>query len=164
MGDVPPDLGNSLLVIMSNTPGSLAMVKIAARQLPDPTHVEITLAHYLEPVLWQDHVAAQALEKLFRQEELLLDGEQASQSDVYFQQSRSLLRDIGIPISRIHVEAVWNQRDIASVRLAKLADGTYSTLIIARHHYDLLHRLLDATLADVLRRNGSRAMLWVIDS
>ncbi len=165
MGDSPPDLGSNLLIVMSNTPGSLAMVMATVRQLTDPRRADISLAHYLEPVLWADQPAerVQMLERLFRQEgELLVETKLLA--DNYFEQSRSVLRASGVSDEHIHVETTWNNQDVAANRVALLANGVYSAVVIARHHNDILCHLLETTLSDLLGQYQSKITLWVVDS
>lgn len=165
MGDSPPDLGSNLLIVISNTPGSLAMVTAVVRRLSDPGRADISLAHYLEPVLWADRPAdrVQTLERLFRQEgELLVEPELAA--DNYFEQSRSVLRASGVSDEHIHVETTWNNQVVAANRVALLAKSVYSTIVIARHHNDILCRLLGTTLSDLLGQYHSKTILWVLDS
>jgi len=159
----PPPLGNSLLIVMSNTPGSLVIVRTVAQHLTDPLQTEITLAHYLEPVLWENGstTIVQRLESLFQHEEGLLAS--TASTDHYFRQGHVIFRQAGIPPAHIHLEPTWNRPEVAAARVARLAAGLYSAVIIAQHHYDVIYRLLNVTLTEIVARHGSRAAVWIID-
>jgi hypothetical protein len=159
------ELGNSLLVLMSDAPASLALVTIILHELADPTQVDMTLAYYLEPLLWQrsDPGISEALQHLFEQEDALLDNTQPASPPTYFSQARTLIIRQGLSPDRVHVEAHWRQPDLLSYRKTQLTNGTYSAVIIVRHHYDMLFGLLGVTLRQVLIPFGHQVHVHILD-
>jgi hypothetical protein len=164
MTTIPPGLGNSLLILMSDTPASLAMIRNVLRQLADPPRARITLAHYLEPLLWRtaDLKTILAWQEWFEQQDDLLN---VSQPDPdlpsYFDRARGTLVQTGIVPEQIHVDMVWHNLDTINMRLAHLGRGDYSGVVIVRHHYDLLFNLLGSTLRQMLEPYGHQITLWV---
>jgi hypothetical protein len=168
MKTMPFKLGRAPLILMSDTPASLAMVQVMSRQVADPAQIEITLVHYLEPLSWHtlDAGQTQHLETLFEEEERLLAENRTTGAPEsgYFEEARNVLIRAGVPADRVHIEADWRQSGVVATRLEQLDQGSYSTVIIVRHHYDLLYRFLGRSLRELLAQFGHQVYVWVFDS
>jgi hypothetical protein len=164
MSSIPPGLGNSLLILMSDTPASLTMIREVVRQLVDPTHTTITLAYYLEPMLWlpvnQDTL--KNWHDVFDQEAKLLEKSPPNTSS-YFDRACRTLSQAGVKPEQIRVETLWRDPETISLRLMHLKRGTYSGVVIVRHHYDLVFSLLGITLRRALDQYGHQVTVWIFN-
>jgi hypothetical protein len=160
----PTDLGRNLLIAMDDTPGSLAMIKAAAHQLPDPEHTEVTLMHYLAPVYWEygggspetaRYLAEQAQEQEDEEETLTLK---------YFAQASKALEETGLTQRHISTKENWRANSVTEAVLSELRAGKYSGVIIGRDHHNTLARLLHLDLAHALLRHTDNIAVWVIDA
>jgi nucleotide-binding universal stress UspA family protein len=158
------DLGNCLLIAVDDTPGSLAMIKAAARQLPDPQHTEVTLIHYLAPVFWEygggspetaHYLAEQAQEQEEEEDELTHE---------YFDEARAVLQEAGIAPEHIHTKENWSANDVSEAVLNELRSDAYTGVVIGKDHHDALARLLHMDLAHTIRRHTEATKVWVVDS
>jgi hypothetical protein len=169
METTPLELGRAPLILMSDTPASLAMVQFVSRQVADPARIEITLAHYLEPLSWQTLDAGQTrrLETLYKEEEVLLTENAAPASipeSSYFEQANEVFIRAGVPTEQVHIETDWQHSDVIADRLDRLNAGGYSAVIIVRHHYDILYRFLGQSLRQILAQFGHQIHVWVFDA
>jgi hypothetical protein len=169
METTPPELGHAPLILMSNTPASLAMVQLVSRQVADPAQIEITLAHYLEPLSWQTLDAGQAhhLDTLFKEEEGLLAENGTTTiapESSYFEKANGVFIRAGVPADHVHIETGWQRSDVIAIRLDQLNSGRYSTVVIVRHHYDILYRFLGQSLRQILAQFGHQIHVWVFDA
>jgi nucleotide-binding universal stress UspA family protein len=167
MQALPGNLGDNLLIAMSNRPASLDMVRSVARQLPNPAHVKITLMHYLAPIYWEHGGGTnrEAIEEIHRQEGEWVEQEYRREAltEQYFARAQSILLAAGVPASRIRTKMAWDANDLPEAVLSELQAGNYSTVIIGRHHHTVLYELLQGELADVLRRHAENINVWVIE-
>jgi len=160
----PADLGKNLLIAMDDTPGSLAMIEAAARQLPDPKHTKVTLMHYLAPVYWEygggspetaRYLAEQAQEEEDEEEALTLK---------YFAQAREALKNAGLTHHHIRTKENWRANSVTEAVLSELRAGAYSGVIIGEDHHNALARLLHLDLAHALQRHADNIAVWVIEA
>lgn len=163
----PFALGQHLLVAMSNTLASLALVEHIAQHLPEPTHTSITLMHYLQPIAWEhgdDTEARRKLRDSVKSEEQALEDEQIveKRTERYFDQASKVLQSVGVRADQIQTRLRWDDQDVANALLNELRSGQYTSVIVGQHHHDFLSRLLGLNLADILQRQRTEIKLWVI--
>ena len=160
----PADLGNRLLIAMDDTPGSLAMIRAAARHLPDPAHTTATLMHYLAPVYWEygggspetaRYLAEQAHEEEQEEEALTLK---------YFSRAREILKEAGVAHDHVQTKENWGANSVTEAILSELQAGAYTGVVIGRDHHDALARLLHLDPAHALRRHAEGIIVWVVDA
>ncbi len=170
MSEQPPaNLGNNVLIAMSDRSASLRLVQTVAHQLADPAHTRITLFHYLEPIYWEHGGVnrPEEAEELRRQEQewLTCERDQEVITSRYFQQARSILRRAGVPAGSIRTKMTWDTNNVAEAALAELKAGDYTTVVIGRHHRSLFDRLLGGDLANILERHEKQQVaVWSVET
>lgn len=163
----PTNLGNNLLIAMSNTSASLKLVEHVARHLPDPPHTRITLMHYLQPTMWEhggDVESPEKLKEILETEDQQFQNEEREEerTERYFDQATAILQQNGVPEANIQTTIDWDDRDVAAAILDELHSGRYTAVAVGQHHHDILDRLLGGSLADTLRRHTENVALWTI--
>lgn len=165
----PVNLGNNILIALSNRSASLRLVQTVARRLADPARTRITLFHYLEPVYWEHGGIdrPEEAEELRQQEQewLACEHDREVITSRYFQQARSILYRAGVSTGNIRTKMTWDTNNVAEAALAELKAGDYTTVVIGRHHHSLFDRLLGGDLADILERHEKQQVaVWSIDT
>ncbi len=170
MSEQPPvNLGNDVLIALSNQNVSMRLVQMVAHQLADPARTWITLFHYLEPIYWE-HGGVNRPEdraELRQQEQQWLASEHDQEviTSRYFQQARSILYRAGVPAANIRTKMAWDTNDVAEAILAELKAGDYTTVVVGRHHHSLFDRLLGGDLADILERHEKQQVaVWSVET
>ncbi len=170
MSEQPPvNLGNHILIALSNRSASLRLVQAVAHRLTYPSRTRITLFHYLESIYWEHGGVNRPgdMESLRRQEKQWLASEHDQEviTSRYFQQARSILYRAKVPAENIRTKMTWDTNDVATAILAELKGGDYTTVVIGRHHHSLFERLLTSDLADTLERHErEQVAVWSVDS
>ncbi len=168
MSEQPPvNLGNKVLIALSNRSASLRLVQMVAHRLADPVHTRVTLFHYLEPIYWEHGGInrPEDAEELRQQEHEWLASEHDQEviTSRYFQQARSILYRAGVPGGNIRTKMTWDTNNVAEAALAELKAGDYTTVVIGRHHHSLVDRLLGGDLADILEhREKQEVAVWCV--
>jgi hypothetical protein len=160
----PADLGGKLLVALDDTPGSLAMVRTAAPELPDPAHTEVTLIHYLAPVFWEYGGDSPETARYLDEQARKRDEQEDNLTLKYFDEAREVFQEVGISPDHIHTKEDWGASDVSDAVLNELRSGAYTGVIIGRDHHDALARLLHLDLAHSLQRHIDNIGVWVVDS
>jgi transaldolase/glucose-6-phosphate isomerase len=167
MNVAPENLGNSLLIAMSNTPDSLALIRVVATWVPGLAHKTITLMHYITPVYWEHGGGSspKELETIRKEEEQIWENERnrVTLTRSYFEEARFILQDAGVHPDQIHTKIVYEGETIADTILGQLKEGYYSAVIIGSHHHATLFGLLKNNLADVIHRHAAYVHVWAID-
>lgn len=161
------EVGRHLLIAMSNTPASLALIEHVAQHLPEPAHTHITLMHYLQPMAWEhggNTESQRELRDIVKTEEQAVENEQIveQRTERYFEQASTALQKAGVPPAQIQTKLRWDDQDVANAVLNELRSGQYSTVVVGERHHDFLSRLLGLDLADVLHRQTQAVNVWVI--
>ncbi len=170
MSEQPPvNLGNNVLIALSNQSASLRLVQTVARQLADPARTRITLFHYLDPIYWEHGGVSRPedREELRQQEQQWLASEYNQEviTSRYFQQARSILYRAGVPAGNIRTKMTWETNDVAEAILAELNAGDYTTVVVGHHHHSLFDRLLGGDLADILERHERQQVaIWSVET
>ncbi len=168
MSEQPPvNLGNNVLIALSNRSASLRLVQLVARRITNPAQTRITLFHYLEPIYWEhggiDRPEEAEELRQQAQEWLAHEHDQEVITSRYFQQARSILYRAGIPAGNIRAKMTWDTNNAAEAILTELKAGDYTTVVIGRHHHSLVDRLLGGDLADVLERHEKEQVaVWCV--
>jgi hypothetical protein len=160
----PADLGGKLLVALDDTPGSLAMVRTAAPELPDPAHTEVTLIHYLAPVFWEYGGDSPETARYLDEQARKQDEKEDKLTLRYFDEAQEVFKEVGIAPDHIHTKEDWSASDVSDAVLNELRSGAYTGVIIGRDHHDALARLLHLDLAHSLQRHTDNIGVWVVES
>ncbi len=167
MNTIPENLGNSLLIAMSNTPESLALIRAVATWVPGLAHKTITLIHYITPVYWEHGGASSPaeVEMIRKEEEQIWESEhnRITLTQSYFEQARFILQDAGVHPKQIQTKIVYEGESVADTILIQLKEGYYTGVIIGSHHHKTLFGLLNNSLADVIHRHAEYVQVWAID-
>lgn len=163
------NLGDNVLIALSNRSASIRLVQMVAHRLADPARTRITLFHYLEPIYWEHGGVnrPEDVEELRQQEQQWLANEHDQEviTSRYFQQARSILYRAGVQAGNIRAKMTWDTNEVAAAVLAELKAGDYTTVVIGRHHHSLFDRLLGGDLADILERHEKHQVaVWSVET
>lgn len=160
----PANLGNNLLVAMDDSPGSMTMIRELASLLPDPTHTEVTLMHYLAPVYWEYGGGNQETATLLEKQVWEWERNEEQLTEQYFEKAQDVLQHSGVAATQIHAKENWDARDVANAILCELEQRAYTAVVIGQHHRSILDRLLSLDLATTLRNHTNEdTVVWVLE-
>ena len=162
----PADLGNHLLVAMNDDQDSLDLVRRVAQCLPDPAETEITLIHYLAPMVWATGVGDinDALLAYDWDEIAKLEKMEADITEEIFAQAREVLQEAGV--ATVHIHAKTTPVPYPSVTrevLEALEEGLYSAVVVGRHHHNALTRLLRRDPGAAISKRARGVTVWVVE-
>lgn len=167
MNEMPKNLGENLLIAMSDSSASLNLIRIVADRIPDLAETEITLMHYLAPIYWEHGgvIDREDLDALRAEEKEIWQEERADKKETrrYFEQARSILVKAGIPNEHIHMRWAYEENDVTEAVLDTLKAGQYSSVIVGKHHHDNLERALTFNFTSVIHRQIPDVAVWVVD-
>ena len=167
MNPKPDNLGNRLLIALSDTPESMAMVRYVANELDDPANTHIKLMHYLAPIYWEHGGADPGEDRTFikREEEQIEEMERESDEETehYFDRASAILEHAGVPHQQIDTTLRYDENSVSEAVLDELKAGAYTGIIMgARHHRELLG-LLSNSVTEVLHKHDKNVVMWVVD-
>ena len=162
----PADLGNHLLVAMNDDQDSLELVRRVAQYLPDPAEMEVTLIHYLAPMVWATGIGAIDGEMLAYDWDQIakLEKMEADLTEEMFAQARDILQEAGV--ATVHIHAKTTPVPFPSVTrevLDALEEGLYSAVVVGRHHHHALSRLLSRDPGTVITKRARGVTVWVVE-
>jgi len=164
MEKLPRNLGRNLLVALNDTDESLETVRILAQELREPEKTWITLIHYLAPVYWEHGGFTKETVEILEEEALRKEVSEEIRTEAFFEKAEAILTAGGVPAEQIKALESWDARNVPDAILTEIKLGSYSAVIIGRHHHNTLFRLLNLTLADFLRQHTDRTAVWVVDA
>ncbi len=162
----PADLGNHLLVAMNDDQDSLDLVRHVAECLPDPVETEVTLIHYLAPMVWVTGIGdgdgawlAYDWDQVAKLEKM-----EADITQEVFDQARDILQKAGV--ATVHIHAKMKPVPFPSVTRAvldALEEGLYSAVVVGRHHHHALTRLLSRDPGAAISKRARGVTVWVVE-
>jgi nucleotide-binding universal stress UspA family protein len=167
MDQRPKNLGDRLLIALSDTPESLEMLRQVAKNLPNPANTFITLMHYLAPIYWE-HGGVESpedLEQIRHEEERIEEAEieEEQETEHYFERARTILERAGVPSQQIDATVHYDENSAAEAVLTELKDGAYTGVIMGAEHHTKLLGLLGGPVTDVLRKHDPNVVVWVVE-
>ena len=159
----PENLGYNLLLITNNHPACLDMVRTVVQQLGELELTTFTLFHCCPPAYWEhgggDEEALRQDQTTVRQRE-----ENArTKTAYYFEQSRAILQDAGVPADHIRTKRVTDADNTVEAITRELRVRSYSGLIVGPCHRDLASWLRVRRFLSLLRNDLPQFAIWVID-
>ena len=167
MGNASVAQRENLLIAMTNTPESLALVRTVANREADMGHLHVTLMHYLVPIYWEhggDSSDEQELQETLREEHRVLKSEmmQEKRSRDYFQEAKDILVNAGVPAENIRTCLTTDGADVAEAILDEIKDGHYTSVVIGNQDRTLLEALFGQSVGDFLKKNTSETNVWEV--
>jgi len=162
----PLDPGNHLLVAMNDDQDSLDLVRHVAGCLPDPAETEITLIHYLAPMVWATGIGDIDGELSTYDWDLIatLEKMEADITQEVFAQARDMLQKAGVAAVHIHAKTMPVPfPSVTQAVLDDLAEGIYSAVVVGRHHHHALARLLRRDPGAVITKQARGVTVWVVE-
>jgi transketolase len=160
----PDNLGDHLLVAMDNDQDSLDLVRHVAMRLPDPAETEVTLMHYLAPVVWITGIGEADMYQYNLELMSKIEEAQTTVTDELFAEARNILFEAGVAAIHIHTK---KKRDfalnMARDALDELSSGVYTAVVVGRHHHHALGRLLRYDLGQILTKRAKGVTVWVVE-
>lgn len=166
MANTDIELGNHILIALGDRPTALDLVRAVALRLPSPSQIQVTLMHYLMPIYWEHggDERGRALQERVQEERQVEVEEEAEEERVeaLFQQAQAMLEWAGVPAANIRTALAWEAVDTAHAVLDELRRGDYTAVVVGEHDEDILSRLFDPPLAEVLKRHARGTTVWAV--
>lgn len=159
---IPPQLGQTILLLMNDTPHFIDTLREALRNLPGIAHKQFCVL-FCCPTRYSEHAGGDdpenkmAIADLWNQEErdFRLAEEQLARA-------RAVLEESGVDAASISTK-VAVEDSLLEAAVAELKQGGYSGVILTQAHREIAHRVLGKGITDVFR-NVPQAAVWMIDA
>jgi transaldolase/glucose-6-phosphate isomerase len=168
MQQKPDDIGRNLLIAMDDMPESIAMVRIVAHQLPNPSEVKVTLMHYIAPIFWEydaspspekQEAIHKEIDKFWKEEREL-----HARTMSYFDRAKIILQDVGVLADQIETRIYLDENFARDAILDELKRGAYSTVVVGGHHNHSLFHILDSSIAGYIQRHARDIQVWIVEA
>ena len=113
---------------------------------------------------WEHGGFTKETDEIFEEEALRKEVSEEIRTEEFFEKAEAILTEGGVPPEQIKALESWDARNVPDAILTEIKLGNYSAVIIGRHHYNTLFRLLNLTLADFLRQHTDCTAVWVVDA
>jgi transaldolase/glucose-6-phosphate isomerase len=168
MEQKPKEIGRNLLIAMDNTPESIAMVRVVAHQLPEPSLTSVTLMHYIAPLFWEhDGGTSPEKQKMIHKEMEEFwkkERELHSRTLSHFDRAQIILQDVGVPAEQIDRKIFLDENYARDAILNELHRGAYSTLVVGGHQNHSLFHILDSSIAGYIQRHARDIQIWIVET
>jgi hypothetical protein len=159
----PPELGQSILIVMDTHPDSLEMIKTAMTYLPDLVHRSFTLLFCSFPRYWEhsgseDPEVQHEIDAVWDEEE-----HEFARIDEYMETAKSLLIAAGVPHYHIFTRRAFLHESLIYAALMELKQCQYSGVIVNNYHEELVNRLRARGLTDLFRYIP-KVTVWAINT
>jgi len=160
----PPNLGNHLLVAMNNDQDSLNLVRYIAERLPNPGNTEVTLMHYLAPLLWMSRTGEGEMDFYDWKQIQQMEELEATITQESFAKALIILQEAGAAAVHMRTKRHWESiPGLVRAILDELSDGRYTAVVVGRHHHHALGRLLKRDPGIILRKRAKGVAVWVVE-
>ena len=149
--NTPPQLGQNILVVMDNNPGSLDIVRAIASYLPQIAQTSFTLLCFCPMHYWGHGGEESEGLNLFMRDVYEEEERDFDLADERLLQAKSILLEAGVPSEHLQTR-IATEDSLIEATMAELRRCQYSGVVVNHTQGDIVNRLLRRGITDIFRQ------------